>query len=150
MNVTTILNTKTIEPKMYAKNKDEVLRQLADLLKEANYITNSERFVEDVYLREKEGITGIGNYIAIPHGKSIYVNEPGVAIGILDKEIPWETLDENGVKGIILFGVGDDNVGAEQHLKLLSSFAKKLGNDEVIETLLNAKDSDEVIDAFNI
>ena len=50
---------------------------------------------------EAEGQTGIGNYLAIPHGKSAYV-KIGVAIGINSTEIPWESLDDNGVKGIIL------------------------------------------------
>ena len=103
----------------------------------------------NIYAREEEGQTGIGNYIAIPHGKSPYVDRIGVAIGVTENEIPWESLDGKGVKGIILFAVGDDNEGAQEHLKLLSLFARKLGNDEVIEQLIQAKDADEVVAAFS-
>ncbi len=104
--------------------------------------------MKDVYEREAVGQTGIGNYIAIPHGKSAYVKEIGVAIGVLNEEIPWETLDGKGVKGIILFAVGDDTEGAQQHLKLLSLFARKLGNDEVTAALLKAKEPQQVIEVF--
>jgi len=104
--------------------------------------------VKDIYLREAQGQTGIGNYIAIPHGKSAYVKKVGVAIGVTENEIPWETLDGKGVKGIILFAVGDDTEGAQKHLKLLSLFARKLGNDEVVERLIAAREIDEVVAAF--
>ena len=68
--------------------------------------------------------------------------------GVLKQEIPWETLDGKGVKGIILFAVGDDTEGAQKHLKLLSLFARKLGNDEVTAALLKAKEPQQVIEAF--
>lgn len=94
------------------------------------------------------GQTGIGNYIAIPHGNSDAVQKIGVAIGITQQEIPWETLDGKGVKGIILFAVGKENDGAQTHLKLLSLFARKLGNDEVIEKMLQSKNAEDVKEAL--
>ena len=131
------------------ETKDEVLKELATVLLQNHYITDVDGFMADIYAREEEGQTGIGNYIAIPHGKSPYVDRIGVAIGVTENEIPWESLDGKGVKGIILFAVGDDNEGAQEHLKLLSLFARKLGNDEVIEQLIQAKDADEVVAAFS-
>ncbi|MGX7351619.1 phosphoenolpyruvate-dependent sugar phosphotransferase system, EIIA 2 [Enterococcus canis] len=150
MEVTTIIDPKIVKTNMNATNKEDVLQQLATLLLEADYITETKGFIQDIYAREAEGMTGIGNYIAIPHGKSAYVKEVGVAIGVLNEEISWETLDGNGVKGIILFAVGNDTAGAQQHLKLLSLFARKLGNDEVTANLLQAKDADQVIEAFGL
>ncbi|MFV0560342.1 MAG: PTS sugar transporter subunit IIA [Enterococcus sp.] len=148
MKVKTIMDPKIIRTGLPATTKDEALKGLAELLYQEKYITEIDGFIEDIYKREAEGMTGIGNYIAIPHGKSAYVKEVGVAIGILENEIQWETLDGKGVKGIILFAVGDDTESAQQHLKLLSLFARKLGNDEVTENLLQAKNSGEVIAAF--
>ena len=134
---------------MFANSKEEALIDLANLLLENEYITDIEGFMKDIYDREAEGQTGIGNYIAIPHGKSDFVQKLGVAIGISEEEIPWETLDGNGVKGIILFAVGNDNEGAQNHLKLLSLFARKLGNDEVIKKLLHASKREEAKEAFS-
>jgi PTS system fructose-specific IIA component len=148
MEVKEIVDLKTVKTKMQAKTKDEALRELAGGLLANGYITDVEGFVKDIYVREAQGQTGIGNYIAIPHGKSTYVKKIGVAIGINQTEIPWETLDGNGVKGIILFAVGNDNEGATSHLKLLAMFAKKLGNDEVVDRLLQATTPEEVVAAF--
>ncbi|SFM14895.1 fructose PTS transporter subunit IIA [Salibacterium qingdaonense] len=150
MEINEILNERTMKTNMKARTKDEALHELAGLLLENDYITDIDRFMKDIYDREEIGQTGIGNYIAIPHGKSDFVKEIGVAIGITQSEIPWETLDDHGVKGIILFAVGNDNDGADNHLKLLSMFARKLGNDEVVEKLLQSDKTADVKEAFAI
>ena len=149
VEVAKIIDTNNIKTNLVGETKDEVLKELATVLLQNHYITDVDGFMADIYAREEEGQTGIGNYIAIPHGKSPYVDRIGVAIGVTENEIPWESLDGKGVKGIILFAVGDDNEGAQEHLKLLSLFARKLGNDEVIEQLIQAKDADEVVAAFS-
>jgi PTS system fructose-specific IIA component len=150
MEITTIIDPRLIKTNMTAESKGDALSQLTTLLLDGGYITDVDGFIQDIYAREGEGMTGIGNYIAIPHGKSAFVKEIGVAIGVLEDEIPWETLDGKGVKGIILFAVGNDTAAAKQHLKLLSLFSRKLGNDEVTENLLLSKNTDEVIKAFAI
>ena len=149
VEVAKIIDPNNIKTNLVGETKDEVLKELATVLLQHHYITDVDGFMADIYAREEEGQTGIGNYIAIPHGKSPYVDRIGVAIGVTENEIPWESLDGKGVKGIILFAVGDDNEGAQEHLKLLSLFARKLGNDEVIEQLIQAKDADEVVAAFS-
>ncbi|EMF0474358.1 PTS sugar transporter subunit IIA [Enterococcus hirae] len=149
VEVAKIIDPNNIKTNLVGETKDEVLKELATVLLQNHYITDVDGFMADIYAREEEGQTGIGNYIAIPHGKSPYVDRIGMAIGVTENEIPWESLDGKGVKGIILFAVGDDNEGAQEHLKLLSLFARKLGNDEVIEQLIQAKDADEVVAAFS-
>ena len=149
VEVAKIIDPNNIKTNLVGETKDEVLKELATVLLQNHYITDVDGFMADIYAREEEGQTGIGNYIAIPHGKSPYVDRIGVAIGVTENEIPWESLDGKGVKGINLFAVGDDNEGAQEHLKLLSLFARKLGNDEVIEQLIQAKDADEVVAAFS-
>ncbi|MGO3608928.1 MAG: fructose PTS transporter subunit IIA [Enterococcus sp.] len=148
MEVKDIVDVDIVKTNMNAKTKADALNDLANQLLESGYITEVDGFIKDIYEREAEGQTGIGNYIAIPHGKSAYVKKIGVAIGINQEEIPWETLDGKGVKGIILFAVGNDNEGATNHLKLLSLFARKLGNDEVVGNLLQAKKPEDVVEAF--
>lgn len=148
MEVTDIVDLKTVKTNMNASTKDEALKDLAQELLANGYISDVDGFIKDIYAREAEGQTGIGNYIAIPHGKSAFVNKIGVAIGINQQEIPWESLDGNGVKGIILFAVGNDNEGATSHLKLLSLFARKLGNDEVVDNLLKSAKPEDVVAAF--
>lgn len=148
MELNEIIDVNTIKVNMRAETKDEALKVLSDQLLSNGYISELDGFIKDIYSRESEGKTGIGNFIAIPHGKSSYVDKIGIAIGINDREIPWESLDGKGVKGVILFAVGNDNDGANNHLKLLSLFARKLGNDQVVSNLLDAKSADDVVQAF--
>lgn len=148
MEIKNIIDTNLVKTNLQGQTKDEVLKELGQLLEKNGNVVNAENFIEDVYKRELEGQTGIGNFVAIPHGKSEAVENIGVAIGIADHEIPWESLDDKGVKVIILFAVGNDNEAANEHLKLLSLFARKLGNDEVIAQLLESKTTEEVIAAF--
>ncbi|MBR1858157.1 MAG: PTS sugar transporter subunit IIA [Selenomonadaceae bacterium] len=149
LDVSAVIDLQTVLPHLNATTKDEALRKMAAKLNEAGYLVDTEGYVKDVYEREKEGKTGIGGYIAIPHGKSSSVQKSGVAIATLDKEIEWETLDDKGVKVIVLFAVGATDEAAKEHLKLLAMFARKLGRDAVIEALLKADTAEEIKAAFN-
>ncbi|MEX6345067.1 PTS sugar transporter subunit IIA [Staphylococcus ureilyticus] len=109
-----------------------------------NYlIDNIDVFLNDVYNRENEGVTGIGNLLAIPHGKSKSVQKPGVAIATLNNKVEWESLDNDGAQIVFLIAIGTEN--STDHLKLLSQIARKLGNDEINSKLLNAKRKEEII-----
>ncbi|EGO8529839.1 PTS sugar transporter subunit IIA [Enterococcus faecalis] len=149
MEVKDIIDLKTVKTNMNVNTKEEALKELANLLLENGNISEEKGFIKDIYDREAEGQTGIGNYLAIPHGKSAYVKKIGVAIGINSTEIPWESLDDNGVKGIILFAVGNYHKETTSHLKLLSLFARKLGNDEVVREFLQSKSPEDVVKAFS-
>ena len=148
MKITDLLDPRSISLDAAPTSKSETLDKAVELMAASGKLSDVEAFRKQVYAREEESTTGIGEGIAIPHGKSASVKKIGVAIGVTAREIPWETLDGKGVKGIILFAVGNDNEGAKTHLKLLSLFARKLGNDEVVEQLIKAKETKEVIAAF--
>ena len=148
MNVREVLDERVIDLNMKAADKKEAITYLAGKLKDAGYIADVEEYVEDIYFRESQGQTGIGNYVAIPHGKSSSVTQVGIDIGKKDQEIEWETLDGKGVKLIFLFAVGKDNENAMTHLKLLAEVARKLGNDEAIEALLAAKTVEDLKSVF--
>ncbi len=148
MDIKSVLDDRVIDLKMKAKNKEEAITYLAKKLKNAGYIADVEEYVADIYLRESQGQTGIGHYVAIPHGKSDSVTQVGIAIGKLEQEIEWETLDGKGVKLIFLFAVGNDNENARTHLKLLAEVARTLGNDEAVQALLDAQTVEDLKAVF--
>lgn len=148
MDFTEVLNPKTIVTHLKADHKAEVLNAMAELLAAAEVISDKEEYIKDVYIREEMGATGIGGYIAIPHGKSKSVITPGAAIAVLDHEIEWESLDGAGAKVIILFAVGADQEAAAEHLKLLTMFSKRLGDHAVVSRLIGADTVDDVLRAF--
>ena len=148
MDIKSVLDERVIDLRMKAKDKKEAITYLAGKLKDAGYIADVDEYVADIYLRESHGQTGIGNYVAIPHGKSDSVTQVGIAIGKVENEIEWETLDGKGVKLIFLFAVGNDNENAKTHLKLLAEVARTLGNDEAVQALLAAETVEDLKAVF--
>ena len=138
-----ILNEDIIDLNLKAATKDEVLHELAGKLKDAAYIDDVEGFVKDIYVRESEGITGMGNHIAIPHGKS-----SSIAIGRTDKEVEWESYDGQPVNLIFLFCVSDNGDFAKNHMMLLAELAGKLGNDVRVKKLQEAQSKKELLHAL--
>ena len=149
MEVESVIDSRTVLTHLEAQNKDDALEKMAAALYKAGYLKDKAGYLEDVYLREKKGATGIGGYIAIPHGKSASVQKIGVAIATLDNEINWETLDGRGVRAIVMFAVGNDEEGANEHLRILALFARKLGREAVVDALLKADTADDVKKAFD-
>ncbi|MSS13297.1 PTS sugar transporter subunit IIA [Bifidobacterium tsurumiense] len=143
-----VLDRSTILTDVHAENKEEVFNILIQRLFDQGYIGSIDEFTEAVHNREKEGATGIGGHIAIPHGRSETVTKNGVAIAILNYEIPWESLDDTGAKIVVLFTVGASGEGSNDHLRLLSLFARKMAKAEVVTALQQATSVDEVIEAF--
>ena len=147
MDITKVINEKTIDLNLKGKNKDEVLKELTELLFNEEIINSKEGFLKDVYLREAEGQTGLGNYIAIPHGKSESVLKTSLAIGRTKENIEWETLDGKPVKCIILFAVRAIDK-TTTHIKLLSQVAEALADDDITEKLLTRENPKEIMELF--
>ena len=142
MAVKEILDDRVIDLNMNAKNKDEVIRHLAGLLKNAGYIENLEGYVRDVYVRESEGITGIG-------GQSDHVDRVGIAVGRTRDMIDWESYDGEPSRLFFLFAVPADSDGAKDHLRLIAELAGKLGNDNTMRRLQTAASYDDLLEAFS-
>lgn len=148
MNVAEVLRKERIAENLSAASKEEALAKLTDLLYESGALSDRDAFLEDVLNREAVSTTGIGNGIAIPHGKSANVKETTVAIGRLKDEVEWESVDDKPVKLIVLLAVNEeDKTGV--HVKLLSGMARKLAAEQTCKRLLDAKDADEIISIFS-
>jgi len=148
MDLAKVIKKETIKLEMEATTKDEALKELVELLYENNKISDKEAFLEDVLYRESLGTTGIGNYIAIPHGKSKFVNKTSLALGRTKQDIEWETLDGLPVRFIILFAVTDEDK-TSVHVRLLAKVASTLGDDDACAKLLVAKTNEEILNIFS-
>ncbi|WP_426381634.1 PTS sugar transporter subunit IIA [Mammaliicoccus lentus] len=145
INLKKIINKDLMIINSQATDKDTILKELCLLLQEKQYINDYQSFLNDIYLREKEGVTGIGDGIAIPHGKSISVDETTVAIAVLKDEIEWETLDDQDVKVVILFAVKDTDA-TTTHIVLLQKIATLLARETFIKQLKNIENKEELYD----
>ena len=148
MNISDVLDKNIISISLDAKNKMDALSAMTNILKNNNYIIDEEIFIQDILIRESEGVTGIGQGIAIPHGKSKTVNKVGIAIANLREPIEWETLDNKKVETIFLFCVSDDEQFSKNHMVLLSKVAGKLADDEILNAVKNSKDPIEIINVL--
>ena len=148
MRITDLLDRRSIALDAKPASKKEALDTVIQLMIDSGKIKDAEAYRKEVYRREEEGTTGIGEGLAIPHGKSDSVTQVGIAIGKVQDEIEWETLDGNGVKLIFLFAVGNDNENAKTHLRLLAEVARTLGNDDAVEALLNASTVEDLKAVF--
>lgn len=144
MNIEEVLSENLIVLDMKDRNKEEAIRELAEILYKERKIFDKELFVKDVYLREAEGQTGLGNHIAIPHGKSDAVQVTSIIFGITINDLIWESPDDKPVHVVILFAVRNVDK-TTVHLKLLSQVAMALADDETLEKLLTTQDKKEII-----
>ena len=83
MKITDLLNEEAIQINGIAKNKEDAIKKMIDLMMKNKNIKNKEEYTKIVMQREKEGTTGIGEGIAIPHGKSDVVDKPGLSAMII-------------------------------------------------------------------
>lgn len=140
-----IVDPNLITLSLKGRTKEEVIDELSDLLTKNGDVIDKKGFMDDVFKREKEGETGIGQGVAIPHGKSKAVRNTTIAIGLSNYPISWETLDNKPVTAVILFAVRDQDANT-LHLKLLQQVAILLSDNAFIEKLHNAKTKEKVIE----
>lgn len=145
MELREVLDKDVVQVNLEARDKEDALRKMSAILKRENYIEDIEDFVQDIYVREAEGVTGIGNGVAIPHGKSNSVKRIGIAIAKLLNPIEWETLDGNPVDLIFLFCVSNDNNFAENHMRVLSRVAGRIADDDLLQSIKESKTSQEIV-----
>ncbi|WP_305751954.1 PTS sugar transporter subunit IIA [Mammaliicoccus sciuri] len=145
INLQTIINKDLMIINSDANSKEAILEDLCSLLKNKQYIEDQQQFLEDIYLRESEGITGIGDGIAIPHGKSESVSETTVAIATLKNKVAWETLDEEPVEVVILFAVKDTDA-TTTHIILLQKVATLLARESFINAIKQINNKEELYD----
>lgn len=146
IKISNILEESCIDLDLKSSTKKEALKELIHLLYENGKLSDEKRFLEDVYLREEEGVTGVGEGIAIPHGKSDFVIKTSIAIGRAAHDIEWETLDDKPVRCIILFAV--KNKEAANHITLLSGVARAICREEVVQALFSMEDKKKIIELF--
>jgi PTS system fructose-specific IIA component len=147
VNITDLINETTIDLNLQANTKEACIEQMALLLSKQGQVANPEQFVSDVLTREETGSTGIGFGVAIPHGKSSGVLTTGLAFAKFAQPVEWNSLDQKPVTMAFLIGVPLEQAGQE-HLKILTTLARKLVHESFREQLQNAVTAEDIIKAL--
>lgn len=143
MKIMDFLCPEAITIDLKAQDKKSSIGELVELLHKAKKIKKTNEVIETVLEREKLGSTGIGQGVAIPHGKTDSVAEQIGALGISQKGVEFNSLDGEPVY-LIFFLVGPAEV-AGQHLKALSRISRLFKDKFFRQALREAKSVDEVI-----
>ena len=108
-------------------------------------MSDSDAFYKDVLKRESMTTTGIGNNIAIPHGKSSFVTDTTMLFAKNRVPLEWNSLDGSKVNIIFLMAVSPDAIG-NAHLKMLAKLSGKLMDDEFVSAIKEAKTTDRILE----
>ena len=93
MKITDLLDKRSISLSGAPTSKSEALDQMVELMAKSGKIDDTEAYRKAVYAREEESTTGIGEGLAIPHGKCDAVNAPGLAAMVIKDGVDFDALD---------------------------------------------------------
>ncbi len=147
MRITDLLDRRSVSLTAAPKTKSETLDMAIDLMVKSDKISDREAYRKQVYLREEESTTGIGDGIAIPHGKCDAVKKPGLAAMVIKNGVEFEALDDEPVT--LLFLIAAPNTEDNIHLDVLSKLSVMLMDEEFTESLRNASSVDEFMDIID-
>jgi PTS system nitrogen regulatory IIA component len=137
-----ILRESCVVADIKGKTKKEILLELVEPLKETNLIDNVDAVVKIIMEREKLGSTGIGDGVAIPHGKMKNIDNIICAVGRSQEGVDFDAVDRRPVHIFFLVLAPEDS--ASLHLKVLSRISKILRDPSFRKTILKLANAHEI------
>ena len=147
MRITDLLSKDGIELNVNAKDKNDIINKMTKLMLKTGRITDLNAYTELVLKREEEGSTGVGEGIAIPHGKGDCVTEPGLVAMVVPNGVEYDALDGKPVN--LLFMIAAPNTSDNVHLDVLSRLSTMLMDTEFKNKLISAKSKEEFLNIIN-
>ncbi|MDL5029277.1 fructose PTS transporter subunit IIA [Vibrio sp. TMPB1044] len=124
------------------------INALTDKIDQAGKLTNKQQFLDAVLLREEEGPTALGEYLAVPHGKSPAVIEPVFACAFVKDELMWQGIDgDEPVNMIFLIAIPPAEAGST-HMEVLTTLTSSLVDDDFRDELLAANSTQQIMKLF--
>lgn len=142
MNITDLLQKEFIIEELKSKSKKEVLYELSEAFLRGNSTIDCDAMVEVLLEREKLGSTGIGDGIAIPHGKLPGLENLIVSFGRSKTGIDFDSLDGKPVHIFFLLMAPENSAG--QHLKALAKISRMLKEEEFRKNLMDMATPDDI------
>jgi len=146
MKIDDILKTDSIIANLAGTNKEEVLREITDFLQKLCLIKDKETLFNTLMEREKLGSTGIGENVAIPHGKSDELSQIITVFGRSLKGLDFESLDQKPVHFVCMVIAPSNSTG--QHLKVLARISRLFKNQDLREGILKLQDANQIYSLF--
>ena len=147
MKITDLLAKESIKLNATVKDKEEVLNTMVDLMDKSGKISDKKLYLDAVKAREEEGTTGVGNGIAIPHGRCSGVKKAGLAAMSIKGGVEYNALDSKPVDLVFLIAANEDS--GNVHLEILSKLATMLMDDEFVSKLKSATTAEAFLDIID-
>ena len=146
MKIKDILSTESMIMDLKATNKEDAIKEMADLEVKTDIVNNEDEFIKSIWARENESTTGIGGGIAMPHARNKYINKARVLFAKSKEGIDYNSLDGQPVHLFFMITAPD---GADNtHLQALAKLSGLLINPDLVEALKKAETPDDVIKLF--
>jgi fructose-specific phosphotransferase system IIA component len=143
MRLSELLNSSAVTLRLKARVKREALVEMVDLLEAAHKFKSQGEILDRVMRREAMMTTGIGNGVAIPHGKARSADRMAAAVGVCADGLDFESEDNQPVYLIVLL-VSPESA-TSQHVKVLANISRLLKEESVRKSLREAKSPDDFL-----
>lgn len=142
MKIVDLLQRSAIAADMKAVGKNEALSEMTEALLRVAGSLNRDDIIKVLQERERLGSTGIGDGVAIPHGKVKDIDRLLISFGRSRRGVDFESMDGKPAQLFFLLVAPEESVGI--HLKTLARISKLLKNSDVRRRLIDAADGDEI------
>lgn len=143
MKLSKFCDESLISFEMQAKNKEEAIKELVDLVSGSNMIKDAEQLFADVKEREELVTTGVGYGVAFPHAKTKSAKGIVIAFGRSSGGIDFDAMDHQPVHLFFLIAAPEDAIGA--HLNVMARLSYLLKSEENRQTLMEAASPGDVM-----
>ena len=143
-NIADYIKVETINLNLESKNKNAVIRELYNNLKQTNLIKDEEQGLNDIFKREDIGSTGIGKRIALPHAKTKAVDELMITFGISRNGISYNSVDDENVNIFFMFLCPENKT--REYLKVLARISRLIREEKFVNDLLKATSNQEILE----
>ena len=140
---TPLITPELVGVDLVARDRDDVTRQLIDLLVAAGRVTDADGFHGDVRAREAQMATGMPGGIGLPHARSEYVTAPSLAVGKVPAGVDFGAPDGPAT---LVFLIAAPATGDSDHLQILAALARRLVHESFRTSLQQAPDAVTVAD----
>ena len=143
MRLSELLNVNAVSTRLKARSKREALVELVELLESAHGFRSQGEILDRVIRREQMMTTGIGNGVAIPHGKARAVERMAAACGVAPEGLDFESEDGQPAYLFVLF-VSPENA-ATQHVRALANISRLFKEESVRKSLRESRSPQEFL-----
>ncbi len=146
MKVINFMKTDMICLDMKSKDKEGSIRELGEYIRKTGEVKDHDKFMREVFEREKLVTTGIGNELAIPHARTNLTDKFLIVFGRSTAGVDFESFDKRPAKLIFLMAIPSKNI--DEYLVILAHLTRILKNEELLKGLYSAETNEEAIDIF--